>query len=147
MSEPNPTEGPQMAFNAEVKADRTILTIEAVRDAAVIVRSEDSERIYLPPEEFDTEPTTTSPYSTSPYSTAGESTIPTTTRTSQTASDTTDGAEDDVSDPETADDVPSPYSKTTDDPPADDPEYGRTKTPQGIRIVHPDPVTDVRIVR
>lgn len=147
MTESNPTEDPQMAFNVEVRANRTILTIEGARDAAVIVRSEESERIYLPPEQLDTEPTTTSPYSTSPYSTAGESTIPTTTRASQTASGTTDTAKDGVSDPGTADDMPSPYSKTTDDAPADDPEYGRTKTPQGIRIVHPDPVTDVRVVR
>lgn len=147
MTETNPDDDPRMAFDAEVRADRTILTIEGVRDAAVIVRSEGGERIYLPPEEFDTEPTVTSPYSTSPYSTAGESTIPTTTRAGQTAASTTDKSRDNTGDPETADDVPSPYSKTTDDAPADDPEYGRTRVPQGIRIVHPDPVTDVRVVR
>ncbi|QSG14817.1 DUF7510 family protein [Halapricum desulfuricans] len=126
MSESDSTDDdPRMAFDVEVRADRTILTIEAVRDAAVIVRSEAGERIYLPPEEFDTESKTTSPYSTSPYSATSE---------------TEDDADAD-------DDMPSPYSKTTDDAPADGPEYGRTRTPQGIRIVHPDPVTDVRIVR
>ena len=125
MTETNPDDDPTMAFEAEVRADRTVLTIGGVRDAAVIVRSEEGERIYLPPEEFDAEPTTISPYSTSPYS-------------------ATSGAEDDA---EADDDMPSPYSKTTDDAPTDDPEYGRTRTPQGIRIVHPVPVTDVRIVR
>ncbi|QSG08672.1 DUF7510 family protein [Halapricum desulfuricans] len=136
-----------MAFDVEVRDDRTILTIEGVRDAAVIVRSPKGERIYLPPEDFDAEPTVTTPYSTSPYSTADESTIPTTTRAGQTASSTADRRRDDTGDPETADDVPSPYSKTTDDAPADNPEYGRTRISQGIRIVHPDPVTDVRVVR
>ncbi|MCU4716905.1 DUF7510 family protein [Halapricum hydrolyticum] len=120
---------PTMAFDVEVRADRTILTIEGVRDAAVIVRSEEGERIYLPPEDFDAEPGVTSPYSTSPYSTA-------------TTSDD-DGEKESGSD----DSRQSPYTKASDDTVSDGVTYGRSVTPQGIRIVHSEPATDVRVVR
>ena len=106
----------------EVRNGRTILTVDGKRDAAVIVRSGDDERIYLPPEDFDSAPTQTTAYSTTPYST------------------TTDSGEEET--------VPTPYNKTTDEADPDETDQlGRTTTPEGIRIVHPDTVTDVRFVR
>lgn len=121
-----------IAVEMEVRGDRTILTIEGKRDAAVIVRSASGERIYLPPEDFEAEPAETTPYSTSPYSTTTES-------------DESDDGETDASEGN----VTTPYSKTADESVADDsqPSYGRAATPAGIRIVHPEPVSDVRFVR
>lgn len=119
---------PTMDFDVEVRADRTILTIEGARDAAVIVRSEEDERIYLPPEDFDAEPDVTSPYSTSPYSTATE------------GGDDSDGESESGS-------MQSPYTKANDDTVSGGVRYGRSVTSQGIRIVHPEPATDVRVVR
>lgn len=121
-------DGPTMDFDVEVRADRTILTIEGVRDAAVIVRSEESERIYLPPEDFDAEPDVTSPYSTSPYSTATE-------------------GEDDGDEKTESGGMQSPYSKADDETVSGGVTYGRAVTSQGIRIVHSEPATDVRVVR
>lgn len=112
----------------EIRDDRSILTIEGRRDVSVIVRSEAGERIYLPPESFDTgSDTTTTPYSTSPYNPA-------------TADDEDD---DDDEGPET-----TPYSTSTDAnvDATENVDYGRENLPQGIRIVHPEPVTDVRVL-
>jgi hypothetical protein len=107
----------------EMRDDRTLLTIEGRRDASVIVRSAEGERIYLPPEDFDRKSGRTTAYSTTPYSTATESN------------------DDDT--------VTSPYSTSVGETNTEDPEerYGRKTTPSGIRIVHPEPVTDVRVVR
>lgn len=112
----------------EINEDRSILTIEGRRDVSVIVRSEAGERVYLPPESFDSEgDTTTTPYSTSPYSTASR----------DEAEDDDDGG------PET-----TPYSTSTDAnvDAAENVNYGRKNLPQGIRIVHPEPVTDIRVL-
>jgi len=107
----------------EIRDDRSILTIEGRRDVSVVVRSESGERIYLPPENFETEPTTTTPYSTTPYSPSPED-------------DEDDG-------PET-----TPYSTSVDAnvEVQERVEYGRESLPQGIRIVHPEPATDVRVL-
>ncbi|MFW6017643.1 MAG: DUF7510 family protein [Halapricum sp.] len=122
-----------MTFDVEVRDDRTILTIEGVRDAAVIVRSQENERIYLPPETFDASPSVTSPYSTSPYSAA----------TDEDASEGTSTGDEAKSD----DSIQTPYSRTDDEATAGEITYGRSVVSQGIRIVHPEPATDVRVVR
>ena len=60
-------------IDTHVTADRTVIEVSGSRDVAVVVRSADGERIYLPPEDFD-EPVEDSPYAspyTSPYQSAG----------------------------------------------------------------------------
>ena len=126
----DPTGDDTMGFDVEVRDDRTILTIEGVRDAAVVVRSGENERIYLPPEKFDAEPSVTSPYSTSPYSAATDE---------DTSGDDTGT--------ETDDKIQSPYSRTDDEATSEGITYGRSVVTRGIRIVHPEPVTDIRVVR
>jgi len=111
----------------DVRTDRSILTIEGHRDVAVVVRSKRGERIYLPPEDAvedrDRERTT------SPYSPSGadddedDEPIGTTTRTP---------------------DRISPYQRG--DQQTGD-MAGRSGGLVGLRIVHPEPVTDFRVLR
>jgi len=56
-------------IDARVTDDRTVIDVTGTRDIAIVVRSEDGERIYLPPEGFD-DPVGGSPY-TSPYQGSG----------------------------------------------------------------------------
>jgi len=59
----------EVSIDTRVVADRTTIEVQGTRDVAVVVRSADGERIYLPPEDFD-EPVEDSPYAspyTSPY--------------------------------------------------------------------------------
>ncbi|MFB6188562.1 MAG: hypothetical protein ABEI57_01640 [Halapricum sp.] len=99
-----------------VKNDRTILTIEGERDVAVIVRSREGERIYLPPEDAvkGDQEVIISPYQ------AGTS-----------ASDDEDDDKDQIS---------SPYERMGEG-------GGRSGFPSGIRIIHDEPATDVRVLR
>jgi hypothetical protein len=111
------------AIETKVRGDRTILTIEGWPEASVIVRSESGERIYLPPE--DPEPVD-SDRTQSPYSSGA------------------DGDDEDDDGPST-----TPYStavEADEDGDDDEKEHGRSPIRQGIRIVHPEPVTDVRVL-
>ena len=56
-------------IDARVTEERTVIDVTGTRDVAVVVRSNNGERIYLPPEGFD-DPVSGSPY-TSPYQGAG----------------------------------------------------------------------------
>jgi hypothetical protein len=96
------------------------------RDTAVIVRSDSGERIYLPPEDFERPPETgDSPYqsarSDSPYQSASRNDSP-----YQSAS---------------RDD--SPYQSAR----QQFPDEGMRSTRDGYAIRHPEPVTDVRVLR
>ncbi len=110
-----------VSFDMEIAGGQTTITISGDRDAAVVVRSESGERIYLPPEDFDRPPESanqgpyTSPYS-SPYSSPYES-----------ASSPYD----------------SPYESARDPSPT----VGMEPTANGFRIVHPEPVMDLRLLR
>ncbi|TKX86157.1 hypothetical protein EXE43_09830 [Halorubrum sp. SS5] len=59
----------EIDVDARITDDRTVIDVTGTRDVAVVVRSADGERIYLPPEGFD-DPVGGSPY-TSPYQGAG----------------------------------------------------------------------------
>ncbi|MES3160565.1 MAG: hypothetical protein PPP55_03230, partial [Halorubrum sp.] len=62
-------ESGEVGIDTRVTADRTLIDVTGTRDVAIVVRSADGERIYLPPESFD-EPIDDSPYAspyTSPY--------------------------------------------------------------------------------
>lgn len=112
----------------DVRTDRSILTVEGQRDVAILVRSKSGERIYLPPEDAVAEQDRTRP--TSPYSPGGESgddedgggEIATSTRVERT----------------------SPYQRGDQQTGG---SGGRSGGLHGLRIVHPEPVTEFRVLR
>jgi hypothetical protein len=117
-------QGEQVTMDVEIAGGRTVISISGDRDAAVVVRSESGERVYLPPEDFDrpVETTRLSPY---------------------------DGAE-------TPYDGPGRRVSGADDPGAGGTPYAPTQvqqspglesTPDGFQILHPEPVTDLRLLR
>ncbi|MFB6168403.1 MAG: hypothetical protein ABEJ43_06100 [Haloferacaceae archaeon] len=118
-----------------VTADRTVVRYTGGDAAAVVVRSENGERIYLPlvdeDEDEDDEERAT-PYSgespgQSPYSGAG------------TADDGTSG--DDTTPYSGGSPGVSPYGGD------EGPEPGIHATADGFRVVHPEPARDVRVLR
>lgn len=123
-----------VTFSFEVKDGKTELTMRGDRDTAVIVRSESGERIYLPPEDFDrdTRQRQDSPYqspsSDSPYQSA-EADSPYQSPSSDS--------------PYQSADTDSPYQPARQSLP----EEGLVPTADGYRIRHPEPVTDVRVLR
>ncbi|GGN09562.1 DUF7510 family protein [Halarchaeum nitratireducens] len=129
MAEDTPT---GTTIDVTVDDDRTVVTVTGTRDAAVIVSSESGERIYLPPEDFADAPATNGPPSTvSPY----------------------DGGRDPAEDETTAYGGEDAYGSGGTDagsdphgPETDTRVLGVTSTPTGFRIVHPEPVHDVRVV-
>ncbi|MFB6173133.1 MAG: hypothetical protein ABEI39_00670 [Halobacteriales archaeon] len=102
-----------VSLDVEITDGRTVITLSGDRDAAVVVRSEAGERIYLPPEDFERppEPRRGSPYD-SPY---------------QPAAVTDD----------------SPYQPVRGEPAT----TGLEPTADGFRIIHPEPVIDLRLLR
>ncbi|MCO8267346.1 DUF7510 family protein [Haloferax prahovense] len=111
----------EVSFSVTIEDGWTTIVMEGDKDTAVVVRSASGERIYLPPEGFDAEAATDSAYqsSDSPYQSAYD----------------------------------SPYqSVQTDDSPYQSargtmPREGMVPTRGGYRIRHPEPVTDVRLLR
>ena len=112
-------------FTMTVRDDETELVVEGTRDAAVVVRSASGEQIYLPPENFNRSRSDDSPYQSarddSPYQSARSD---------------------------------SPYQSARDDSPYQSARgggsgrrVGMTPTADGFRIVHPEPATDVRVLR
>jgi hypothetical protein len=105
-----------VSVSVDIEDGRTVIEVSGDPDAAVVVRSESGERIYLPPEESAVE-------RDSSYATAY------------------DAADSDAAD--------SPYQS------ADSPyqSAGGRQTPgieptaDGFRIVHPEEVTDFRLLR
>lgn len=118
-------------FTVTIADGETLLELTGDRDAAVVVRSASGERVYLPPEGFDRPRRDDSPYQSarddSPYQSAR-----------------------DDSSYQSADD--SPYQSARDDSPYQSarqrtPKVGMVPTANGFRIRHPEPVTDVRLLR
>jgi hypothetical protein len=111
--------------------DRTVIDVTGQRDVAVVVRSDGGEQIYLPPEDFEEEPARQTPYE-SPYRGAGEE----------------PNSPYDPADPSS-----SPYQGaggTSQSPYDGTPRpqaNGLQSTPTGVRIVHPEPVSDFRLLR
>lgn len=117
------SDGDDVSLEVRIEDDHTDIVLEGDRDAAVVVQSASGERIYLPPEGFDAPVDADSPYQSaapaSPYQ--------------RTTGD-------------------SPYQSATDDSPYQSarqrmPEEGLRATATGFRIRHPEPVTDVRLLR
>jgi hypothetical protein len=119
-----------MTVEMEVADGRTVITVSGQRDAAAVVRSASGERVYLPPEDFDEEPDPDARLQ-SPYRGAADS------------------RDDNPYQP--AREGPYQSSRQSDSPydgaPDPTPTEGVESTPEGFRIVHPEPATDVRVLR
>ncbi len=146
-----PAGNDSVSFSVTIESGETVITMREDRDSAVIVRSDAGERIYLPPEDFDRDARANaagsgatpadSPYQSAPTDSPYQSAP--TDSPYQTAG--TDGP-----DQERRDD--NPYQSAE----SDSPYQGAGETPQGeglsptadgYRIRHPEPVTDVRVLR
>ena len=123
-----------VTFSLTVEDGETVVTMRGDRDTAVVVESESGERIYLPPEDFDRG---TRRQSDSPYQSAdGDSPSQPAERDSPYQSSRED----------------SPYQAARDDSPYQSarqsmPREGLVPTAEGYRIHHPEPATDVRLLR
>ncbi|MFC6825764.1 DUF7510 family protein [Halopelagius fulvigenes] len=123
-----------VTFSVTIEDGTTEITMRGDRDTAVVVRSESGERIYLPPEDFRRNPRESddSPYqsvrSDSPYQSA-ESDSP----YQSVSSDS----------PYQSADSDSPYQPARQSLPSE----GLVPTADGYRIRHPEPATDVRVLR
>ena len=108
-----------------VEDGRTVVDVSGTRAAAVVVRVDGEERIYLPPEEFDERAGDDSPYQAardSPY------------RGSERASPYR-GLADDA--------ARSPYQSTRPAPS----QEGTHTTSKGFRVVHPAAASEVTVFR
>lgn len=109
-----------VSFETEVRDDRTIITVDGQRDVAVVVRDDTGERVYLPPEDSVGEDA--QEYGHSPYS-------PAPSKEDDSTYQSGEGG--------------SPYSRAG----GGEDSFGRRSVPTGIRIVHPEPVDDVRFLK
>lgn len=132
-------------MDVEIADGRTEITVTGERDASVVVRSASGERVYLPPERSDDGASRPVGDGQSHYDGPGS-----------------DGAssagEDGPYDGRTGDSPyegpseESPYEGIPDDSPYDAADESPTRaeltpTADGFRILHPEPVTDVRLLR
>ena len=145
---------PAPTADIEYDEDQTIITIEGRRDVAVIVRDDEHERIYLPPEDFDEPRHEAAPFGATPYSpTPYQAAMRDADESSMGATPYSPGlTEQSEVTPYSPDDDPevTPYSPqgTTSDESEDETDgQGTPVAPaNGILIVHPERATDVRIL-
>jgi hypothetical protein len=123
----------RVTFSVNVEDGATLITMRGDRDTAVIVRSASGERIYLPPEDFEREAITRDD---GPYQPASD---PSPYR--GTDSGPYQGA--DTDSPYQGVEPESPYQGSRGNVPA----QGLVPTGDGYRIRHPEPATDVRLLR
>jgi hypothetical protein len=124
------TETDAVEVSISIDGGRTVIDVTGERNVAFVVRSSSGEQIYLPPEDFEEEPAArVTPYE-SPYHAASG------------AQDTPYRPAEQSTPYRPADDsVQSPYDAS------DPPSSGLQSTSTGVRIVHPEPVSDVRLLR
>ncbi|SMP07348.1 DUF7510 family protein [Halobellus salinus] len=140
-----------VSFSVTIEGGETVIRMRGDRDTAVVVRSASGERIYLPPEGFDRAASGSggaspsagadSPYGglrpDSPYQS-----VPTDSPYRGVESES----------PYQSMPMDSPYQGAESDSPYQaagetTPSEGLTATTDGYRIRHPEPVTDVRVLR
>ncbi|MFB6164010.1 MAG: hypothetical protein ABEJ31_02525 [Haloarculaceae archaeon] len=119
-----------VTVSTEITDERTVVAVSGTVEAAVVIRSPGGERVYLPPETAG-EDTGGGPYEgvsdDSPYDGA-------------TATGSEAGADG------------GPYEGVPDDSPyasarSRSDSLGVNPTADGFRVVHPEPATDVRLLR
>lgn len=130
----------QVSLEVEIADGRTVIVVTGDRDAAVVVESASGERVYLPPEDFDRPPESEDGAGQDAYGTGPRpsgSPYQSATSDSPYQSVATDSP---YQSPGTSD---SPYQRggTASD------RVGMEPTADGFRIVHPEPVTDFRLLR
>jgi hypothetical protein len=111
--------------------EQTVIDITGERDLAVVVRSAAGEQIYLPPEDFAEAPDRGTPYE-SPAGEASEA-VDSPYRPAETAESPYQAADGPGQSP--YDGVPEPTTT------------GVQSTSTGFRIVHPEPISDFRVLR
>ncbi|ERG92358.1 MAG: hypothetical protein J07HQW1_02395 [Haloquadratum walsbyi J07HQW1] len=133
--EADETTGP-IEFNVTIEDGTTVIEMDGDRDTAVIVQSASGERVYLPPEDFE-RAAPTAQRNESPYQSSGtNSPYQSAATDSPYQSAATDS-------PYQSSGTDSPYQSTQ--PQSD--EEGLVSTTEGYRIYHPEPATDVRVLR
>jgi len=108
-----------VSVEIDVEDGRTLVSVSGQRRAAVVVESESGERIYLPPEDPGEDDSSYRPADQSSYGSGDEN---------------------------------DPYAGIREEGPYDSgrrvtPSVGMNPTASGFRIFHPEPVTDVRLLR
>ncbi|QZP38175.1 DUF7510 family protein [Halobaculum magnesiiphilum] len=129
-----------VSVDVEIADGRTVIVVTGDRDAAVVVESASGERIYLPPEDFERPPESEDGARQDAYGTGprpSDSPYQSATSDSPYQSATSDSP---YQSPGESD---SPYQRGG---PAPD-RVGLEPTADGFRIVHPEPVTDFRLLR
>lgn len=122
-----PDDAEDVSVDVDIGGERTVITVAGTRDAAVVVSSGAGEEVYLPPENFDgaSEPDQPdSPYD-SPY----------------------EGSPPADSPYESAEGGSRPEVTEGEGRGASSEPIGLEPTGDGFRILHPEPVTDVRFIR
>jgi hypothetical protein len=115
---------PAVSIDVDIDGDGTVIEVTGTREAALVVHSASGEEIYLPPENFEDEPD------------GGAS-----------ATSPDEGGSPADSPYEAADDV-SPYGGSDAEGRGSGARpVGVEPTPEGFRVVHPEPVRDVRVLR
>jgi len=144
----------RVSVSVTIEDGETVITMSGDRDTAVVVRSDSGERIYLPPEDFNRDGASQSASPDSPYQSA-----PTDSPYQPAATDSPyQRAENDSSQtarsesPYRSGESDSPYQGTGSDSPYQaagetTQSPGLSATADGYRIRHPEPVSDVRILR
>ncbi|MFC6785771.1 hypothetical protein ACFQFH_07630 [Halobaculum halobium] len=121
---------------------RTVIVVTGDRDAAVVVESASGERVYLPPEDFDRSPESENGPRRDAYG-SGSGTRPSDSPYQSVASDSPYQSATADSPYQSSDTSDSPYQRGG---PASD-RVGLEPTADGFRIIHPEPVTDFRLLR
>ncbi|WP_284013699.1 DUF7510 family protein [Halobaculum litoreum] len=134
-----PEQDRPVSVEVDIAGGRTTVLVTGDRDAAVVVESASGEHIYLPPEDFRRPPESGEAARQDAYGTGPR---------------TSDSPYQSVSD--------SPYQSVASDSPYQSPgesdspyqrggptpdRVGLEPTADGFRIVHPEPVTDFRLLR
>ncbi|WP_435101953.1 DUF7510 family protein [Halarchaeum sp. P4] len=147
MSDPD---APTVSIDADVAADGTVVTVAGTRDAAVVVYSASGEEIYLPPEDFEDPIENLRSPIDSPYEgTLPESLDPLVREDTPSPYDAAD-ADATPYDPAGDGDDPSPYAAVGGENTGHGPSkriIGVESTRTGFRIVHPEPIHDIRVIR
>lgn len=134
----------EVSVDIDVGPERTVITVTDTKDAALVVETPDDEQIYLPPEDFSEEPGTP----TGPDSPYGEAPADSPYEGSPPADSPYESAEPSATAYDTADESESRASADAEGRGGHGgPILGVESTPEGFRVVHPDTVQDVRLLR
>lgn len=129
-----------VSVDVEIADGRTVIVVAGDRDAAVVVRSASGERIYLPPEDFDRPPEPEGERRQDAY---GTGTRPSDSPYQSATADSPYQSVASDSPYQSPGESDSPYQRGG---PASD-RVGLEPTADGFRIVHPEPVTEFRLLR